>query len=90
MHLLGDGKRERNDPLELAPMREAVRIWTTARMAAAVANQALNAIGDEKTVVTASRYALVASVGGPSRPWLASAGAYALRSGLSAIRPWVE
>ena len=69
-------------------MRDAVRTWTTASTAAAVANQALNAIGDEKTVVTASRYALVASRRGPipslARVWPEHT---PLPPGLS-LRPW--
>ncbi len=64
-------------------MRDAVSTWTIASTAAAVANQALNAIGDENTVVTMSRYVLVASSSGPiasfARVW---PGAYAAEGGL--------
>ena len=69
-------------------MRDAVSTWTIASTTAAVANHALNAIGDEKTVVTASRYALVASSRGPipslARMWAEHTPSPA---GLS-LRPW--
>ena len=70
-------------------MRDAVRTWTTASTAAAVANHALNAIGDEKTVVTASRYVLVASRSGPiPRPWLECGPEHTPSPPGLSLRPW--
>ena len=45
---------DRDEPLQLPKMRAPVSTWTIARIAAAVANQALNAIGVENTEVTMS------------------------------------
>ena len=48
------GKESGTTCCSLPHMRDAVSTWTQARTTAAVANHALKAIGDEKTVVTAS------------------------------------
>ena len=51
---LAIGKESGTSRCSFPHMRDAVSTWTTARVTAAVANHALNAIVDEKTVVTAS------------------------------------